>query len=66
MVETASSLSLPSDQQTLHIIEQEFTIDGQEGIKKPLGMSGMKLEVEDVRRTTVAGDAPTVAQEAAE
>jgi len=46
VVETASSLSLPSDQQTLHIIEQEFTIDGQEGIKKPLGMSGMKLEVE--------------------
>jgi cell division protein FtsA len=46
VVETASSLSLPSDQQTLHIIEQEFTIDGQEGIKKPLGMAGMKLEVE--------------------
>ncbi len=46
VVETASSLSLPSDQQTLHIIEQEFTIDGQEGIKNPLGMSGMKLEVE--------------------
>jgi len=46
VVETASSLSLPSDQQTLHIIEQEFTIDGQEGIKKPMGMSGMKLEVE--------------------
>ncbi len=46
VVETASSLSLPSDQQTLHILEQEFTIDGQEGIKKPLGMSGMKLEVE--------------------
>ncbi len=46
VVETASSLSLPSDQQTLHILEQEFCIDGQEGIKKPLGMSGMKLEVE--------------------
>ena len=46
VVETASSLSLPTDQQTLHVIEQEFTIDGQEGIKKPLGMSGMKLEVE--------------------
>lgn len=46
VVETASSLSLPSDQQTLHIIPQEFTIDGQDGIKKPMGMSGMKLEVE--------------------
>ncbi len=46
VVETASSISLPSDQQILHILEKEFSIDGQGGIKKPLGMSGMKLEVE--------------------
>lgn len=46
VVETASSISLPSDQQSLHNLAQEFSIDGQEGIKKPLGMSGMKLEVE--------------------
>ena len=46
VIETASSISLPGDQQMLHILEQEFSIDGQEGIKKPLGMSGMRLEVE--------------------
>lgn len=46
VMETASSISLPGDQQILHILEQEFSIDGQEGIKKPLGMSGMRLEVE--------------------
>ena len=46
VVETASSISLPGDQQALHNLAQEFSIDGQEGIKKPLGMSGMKLEVE--------------------
>ena len=46
VLETASSISLPGDQQTLHILEQEFSIDGQEGIKKPLGMSGKRLEVE--------------------
>ena len=46
VIETASSLSLPSDQQILHILEQEFSIDGQGGIKKPLGMSGMKMDVE--------------------
>ncbi len=46
VIETASSISLPADQQMLHILEQEFNIDGQEGIKKPLGMSGMRLEVE--------------------
>ncbi len=46
VIETASSLSLPGDQRILHILEQEFTIDGQSGIKKPLGMSGKRLEVE--------------------
>jgi cell division protein FtsA len=45
-IDTASSISLPGDQQILHILEQEFSIDGQGGIKKPLGMSGMRLEVE--------------------
>ncbi len=46
VIETASSIALPGDQKILHILEQEFSIDGQEGIKKPLGMSGMRLEVE--------------------
>ncbi|MBI4938810.1 MAG: cell division protein FtsA [Nitrosomonadales bacterium] len=46
VLETASSVSLPSDQQMLHVLEQEFSIDGQGGIKKPLGMSGKRLEVE--------------------
>jgi len=46
VVDTASSISLPGDQQLLHVLEQEFSIDGQGGIKKPLGMSGMRLEVE--------------------
>ncbi len=46
VLEAASAISLPSDQQPLHVLEQEFSIDGQGGIKKPLGMSGMRLEVE--------------------
>ncbi len=46
VIDAASSLSLPSDQRVLHTLEQEFTIDGQSGIKKPLGMSGKRLEVQ--------------------
>jgi cell division protein FtsA len=46
VIETASSISLPADQQILHVLEQSFSIDGQDGIKKPLGMSGMRLDVE--------------------
>lgn len=46
VIETASSVSLPGDQQMLHVLEQEFSIDGQGGIRKPLGMSGKRLEVD--------------------
>ncbi len=45
VVETARAIALPSDQQVLHILTQEFVIDGQEDVREPLGMSGMKLEV---------------------
>ncbi len=46
VLETASSISLPGDQEILHVLEQAFSIDGQDGIKKPLGMSGMRLDVD--------------------
>jgi cell division protein FtsA len=45
VVETARAVSLPADQQILHILTQEFIIDGQDDVREPLGMSGMKLEV---------------------
>jgi cell division protein FtsA len=45
VVETARAIALPADQQILHILTQEFIIDGQEGVREPMGMSGLKLEV---------------------
>ena len=45
VVETARAIALPADQQILHILTQEFIIDGQEDVREPLSMSGMKLEV---------------------
>jgi cell division protein FtsA len=44
-VETARAMPIPNDQQVLHILTQEFVIDGQDGIREPLGMSGHRLEV---------------------
>ena len=44
-VETARAMPIPTDQQVLHILTQEFLIDGQDGIREPLGMSGVRLEV---------------------
>ena len=45
VIETAQAIALPSDQQILHILTQEYIIDGQEDVREPLGMRGMKLEV---------------------
>ncbi len=45
VIETARAITLPNDQQVLHILTQEYVIDGQEDVRQPLGMSGMRLEV---------------------
>jgi cell division protein FtsA len=45
VVETAKAIPIPTDQQTLHVLNQEFVIDGQEDVREPLGMSGVRLEV---------------------
>jgi cell division protein FtsA len=43
--ETAQAITLPPDQQVLHVLTQEYILDDQHDIKEPLGMSGMRLEV---------------------
>jgi len=45
VIETARAVNIPMEQQVLHILEQEFIIDGQGGVRQPAGMSGMRLEV---------------------
>ena len=45
VIETAKAVQIPNDQQILHILNQEFIIDGQEDVRQPLGMAGMRLEV---------------------
>ena len=45
VIETAQAISLPPDQQLLHILTQEYIVDNQHDIREPLGMSGMRLEV---------------------
>src|SRR6266581_3221356 len=44
-IETARAMPIPTDQQVLHILTQEFIIDGQDGVREPLGMSGVRLEL---------------------
>jgi cell division protein FtsA len=45
VIETAKAVNIPTDQQILHVLPQEFIIDGQEDIREPIGMSGVRLEV---------------------
>ena len=44
MIDAARAVAIPADQKILHILPQEFVIDNQEGIREPVGMSGVRLE----------------------
>lgn len=45
VIDAAKAVAIPSDQKILHILPQEFVIDNQEGVREPIGMSGVRLEV---------------------
>ena len=44
VIDAATAVSIPQDRELLHVVPQEFTVDAQDGIKEPLGMSGVRLE----------------------
>ena len=44
VIDAARAVAIPSDQKVLHVLPQEFLIDSQEGIREPIGMSGVRLE----------------------
>ncbi len=44
-MDTARAVNIPTDQQILHVLRQEFIIDGQDDVREPIGMSGVRLEV---------------------
>ena len=44
VIDAARAVAIPADQKILHILPQEFVIDEQDGIREPVGMSGVRLE----------------------
>ncbi|HME71727.1 MAG TPA: cell division protein FtsA [Myxococcota bacterium] len=44
VIDAAKAVAIPMDREVIHVIPQEFIIDDQEGIREPLGMSGVRLE----------------------
>lgn len=47
-IEAARTVATPSNYEILHVIPKSFTVDGQQGIKDPVGMNGIRLEVDAV------------------
>ena len=46
VIDAAKAVSLPSSREIIHVLPRNYTVDGQEGIKDPIGMSGIRLEVD--------------------
>ncbi len=46
VIEQAKAVAIPMDREIIHVLPQEFIVDEQTGIKEPVGMSGVRLEVE--------------------
>lgn len=44
VIDAAQAVAIPQDQRILHVLPQEYAVDNQEGIKEPIGMSGVRLE----------------------
>lgn len=44
VLEQAKAIPLPGDRQVLHVLPQEYIVDAQDGVKEPVGMSGVRLE----------------------
>ncbi len=45
-IEAASAVAIPADREVVHVLPQEYTVNEQAGIKNPIGMTGVRLEVE--------------------
>ena len=56
VIDAAKAMAIPADQRVLHILPQEYLIDSQDGVKQPLGMSGVRLEAK-VHMVTCATNA---------
>ncbi len=59
-VDAAQAVAIPLDREVIHVIPQEFAVDGQDGIKDPVGMSGVRLEAKVHIVTAAVTSAPNI------
>ena len=48
VIDASQAISIPANREIIHVIPKNFVVDGQSGIKDPLGMTGIRLEVDTV------------------
>jgi len=60
VIDAARAVAIPADQRILHILPQEFIIDAQEGVREPIGMSGVRLEAKVHLVTGAVGAAQNI------
>ncbi len=60
VIATARDVAIPSDREIIHVLPQEYTVDGQGGIRNPIGMTGSRLEVESHIVTCSAASAKNI------
>ena len=60
VLDAARAVALPSDRDILHVLPQDFVLDGQDGIRRPIGMSGVRLEARAHIITTAIASAQNV------
>ena len=57
VIEAAKAVSLPANREIIHVVPRAYTVDGQEGIKDPVGMTGIRLEVD---AHVISGSTPCI------
>ena len=62
VIDAARAVAIPADQKVLHVLPQDYVIDSQEGIKEPLGMSGVRLEAKVHLVTCAVNSAQNIAK----
>ncbi|NJO16498.1 MAG: cell division protein FtsA [Thioploca sp.] len=60
VIDAARAVAIPADRKIVHILPQEFVIDNQEGIREPIGMSGVRLEAKVHLVTSAASAAQNI------
>jgi cell division protein FtsA len=61
-LEQAQAVAIPHDREIIHVIQRGITVDGQEGVRTPVGMHGFKLEVETHIITAAAATVDNIRQ----